>query len=376
MTTLLSLVMIVRDEAAALPAFLAHHGGLCDEVVVVDTGSSDGTPELARGGGATVLLVEWADDFAAARNAGLTAARGERVLLLDADERIAPADFAGVRAAAAAPPCAWLMEVRNYCAERSRLEWQPARGRYPAEEGPHAGYFVSRRVGLFPRRDDVRFRGRIHESVLPDCETAGLPLRALAAPVHHYGHVGAAEVARRRRATYERLAALKLAEAPDDPAALLEHATALLETGRAVEAEAHLERLAANGADLRPVTRGRYLLARLRREQARAPEAEALLLAATRDDAGFLFAWVELARLQAAAERWRDVFATLSRARGACGGDQPLLDLEEVVALARTGRVIEAAALAGRLAADCPRWPEIGALAAQLARLAGGAKGG
>ncbi|MBM4130590.1 glycosyltransferase [bacterium] len=370
MTRLLSLVMIVRDEAAALPAFLAHHRSLGDEVVVVDTGSRDDTVALARAGGAVVLSRDWDDDFAAARNTGLAAARGARLLLLDADERIAAADFAAVRAAAAEPPCAWLVEVRNYCAERSRLEWRPVRGRYPEEEGAHAGYFASRRVGLFPRRDDVRFRGRIHESVLPDCAAAGLPLRELAVPVHHYGHVASPEVARRRRATYERLAALKLTEAPDDPAAQLEHATALLEAGRATEAESHLERLAAGDGALRPVTRGRFLLARLWREQAQAPVAESLLRAATRDDPGFLFAWLELARLQAAGERWRDVFATLAAARAACGVDEPLLGREEVVALARTGRLAEAQALAAGLAAEFPRWPELGALAAGLARLA------
>lgn len=376
MTTLLSLVMIVRDEAAVLPGFLAHHAGLWDEAIVVDTGSSDGTPDLARAAGARVVAHRWRDDFAAARNEALSAASGERLLLLDADERIAVADFAAVRAAAAEPPCAWLMDVRNYCADRSHLEWRPVRGLYPGEEGAYAGYFVSRRVGLFPRREAIRFRGRIHESVLPACEAAGLPLRASAVPVHHFGYVGPAPAAARRRATYERLAALKLADEPDDPAALLEHATALLESGRVVEAEPHLEALAAQPGVLRPVARGRFLLARLRREQARPAEAEALLAAATRDDPGFLFTWVELARLQATGERWREVFATIAAARAACGGDEPLLDREELLALARSGRLAEAQALAARLAAACPRWPEVLALHEGLARIAAGRPAG
>lgn len=375
MTTLLSLVMIVRDEAAALPGFLAHHEGLWDEAVVVDTGSRDGTPDLARAAGARVVVDRWRDDFAAARNAALASAKGERLLLLDADERIAVPDFPAVRAAAAEPPGAWLMDVRNYCADRSHLEWRPARSQYPQEEAAHTGYFVSRRVGLFPRLETVRFRGRIHESVLPACEEAGLPLRRMGVPVHHYGYVGPADAAARRRATYERLAALKFAENPDDPAALLEQATALLESGRAGEADPLLEALAARHGHLRPVARGRYLLARLRREQARPAEAEALLAAATRDDPGFLFPWVELARLQAAGERWREVFATLVRARAACG-DEPLLDREELLALARSGRLVEARALAARLVAACPRWPEITAIHEGLARLAAGRPAG
>jgi hypothetical protein len=376
MTMLLSLVMIVRDEAAALPGFLAHHAGLYDEAVVVDTGSRDGTPDLARAADARVVTHRWRDDFAAARNAALAAAEGERLLLLDADERIAVSDFAAVRAAAAEPPCAWLMDVRNYCADRSHLEWRPAGGRYPQQEDAHTGYFVSRRVGLFPRLETIRFRGRIHESVLPACEEAGLPLRRLGVPVHHFGYVGPADVTARRRATYERLAALKHAEDPDDPAALLEHATALLESGRTIEAEPLLEALSARQGVLRPVARGRYLLARLRREQARPAEAEALLAAATREDPGFLFPWLELARIQAAGERWREVFATIAGARAACGGDEPLLDREEVLALARSGRLAEAQALAARLAAACPRWPEVTALHEGLARLATGRPAG
>lgn len=375
MSALLSLVMIVRDEEAALPGFLAHHAGLWDEAVIVDTGSADRSAAVARAGGARVIAVDWTDDFAAARNAGLEAATCRRALLLDADERIAAADFAAVRAAAAGPRCAWLMEARNYCAGRSHLEWRPVTGRYPDEEAGHDGYFASRRVGLFPLEAAIRFRGRLHESVLPACEEAGLPLRALPVPVHHYGYVGpgAEAAARRRRATAERLAALKLADDPGDPAALLEHATVLLEGGRAAEAEACLERLVSGPGALRPVARGRFLLGRLRREQGRAAEAAALLAACTRDDPGFLFGWLELVRLQAAGAQWREVFATLATARGAVGPGEPLLDREEMLALARTGRVAEALALATRLAATCPRWPEVVALRDRLAKVAAGA---
>jgi hypothetical protein len=374
--SLLALVMIVRDEAAVLPGFFRHHAGLWDEAVVVDTGSRDGTPAVAREAGARVLHAAWDDDFAAPRNLGLEAARAPVVLLLDADERVAARDFATVREAAAQPaPCAWLQETLNYCDERAHLEWRPVRGRYPLEEAGHTGYFSARRVGLFPRRDDVRFRGRIHETVLPDCERAGFPVRPLAVPVHHYGYVRSTAVDERRRGTYERLAARKLVEAPDDPAALLEHATALLEGGRAAEALAPLARLAAGDGRLRPVARGRYLLARLRREAGDPAAAGELLEAAVRDDPAFLFAWVERVRLLMVTERWREVAAALAAARAACGGDEPLLDREELVALVRTGRLDEARAVAARLATTCPAWPEIAALRDRLEAAGGGRTG-
>lgn len=369
--TMLSLVMIVRDAAALLPGFFAHHAGLWDEAVVVDTGSSDASAALAANAGARVLSHPWQDDFSAPRNTGLEAARGACVLLLDADEKIAAADFAAVRAAAADTASAWLQETINYCDERSHLEWRPVRGRYPAEEAGRTGYFQSRRVGLFPCRADLRFRGRIHESVLADCQAASLPVRQLAVPVHHYGYVLSRAVDERRRALYERLAARKLAEDAGDWSARLEYATALLEAGRLAEAAVHFEELAAGPGHLRPVARGRFLLGRLRREAGDLAAAGELLAAAVRDDPTFLFGWIEWLRLLAAQERWTAFFAALGDARAACGADEPLLDREEVVALVRTGQLAAARAGAGRLAAACPGWPEMAALSRRLDRVAG-----
>ena len=88
----LSLCMIVRDEIDCLDRCLASLRGTVDEVVIVDTGSTDGTLELARGRADRLAQLPWGDDFSAARNAALDLASGEWVLVLDADEsRGAPA---------------------------------------------------------------------------------------------------------------------------------------------------------------------------------------------------------------------------------------------------------------------------------------------
>lgn len=84
--TLLSACLIVKDEAELLSACLSSLNGLVDEVIVYDTGSTDGTQKLARDAGATVIEGYWDDDFGRARNAALEHCTGTWVLHIDADE--------------------------------------------------------------------------------------------------------------------------------------------------------------------------------------------------------------------------------------------------------------------------------------------------
>ena len=79
--------MIVRDEAANLPACLASVHDLVDEMIVVDTGSTDATKELAAQWGAKVFDFPWVDDFAAA-NGAIRHATGTWIFWLDADDRL------------------------------------------------------------------------------------------------------------------------------------------------------------------------------------------------------------------------------------------------------------------------------------------------
>ncbi|WP_040696259.1 tetratricopeptide repeat protein [Nodosilinea nodulosa] len=78
--------MIVKDEAATLARTLESVAGVANEIVVVDTGSADDTVAIAQSHGARVYSFAWGDDFAAARNASLSHATGDWVLVLDADE--------------------------------------------------------------------------------------------------------------------------------------------------------------------------------------------------------------------------------------------------------------------------------------------------
>ncbi|MBV9271488.1 MAG: glycosyltransferase family 2 protein, partial [Candidatus Eremiobacteraeota bacterium] len=96
--------MIVKNEERFLGKCLASAQGIVDEMIVVDTGSSDATIEIAKRFGARVEQREWRNDFAWARNEALKLATKRWILVLDADEELLPESceaFSALKTAAA-----------------------------------------------------------------------------------------------------------------------------------------------------------------------------------------------------------------------------------------------------------------------------------
>ena len=139
----LSAALIVRDEERFLDGCLRSLDGHVDEVVVVDTGSTDGSMEIARTHGVVLAERPWDDDFSAARNTALDLATGDWILYIDADERFSvQGDLRRVLDDPVA--VAALVRFRNrQCLTR---------------------YWETR---LFRNRPDIRFIGRIHETMVP-----------------------------------------------------------------------------------------------------------------------------------------------------------------------------------------------------------------
>ncbi|MFM7477225.1 MAG: glycosyltransferase family 2 protein, partial [Microcystis aeruginosa] len=87
----LSLCMIVKNEAENLRRCLDSVKGVVDEMIVMDTGSTDDTIAIAKSYGAIVPSYDWRGNFSDARNEALKYVTGDWILVLDADEELNPA---------------------------------------------------------------------------------------------------------------------------------------------------------------------------------------------------------------------------------------------------------------------------------------------
>jgi glycosyltransferase involved in cell wall biosynthesis len=140
--------MIAKNEERDIARCLESVRGLADEMIVVDTGSTDRTRAIATEYGAEVNPFDFHFvDFAAARNCAIGRARGEWILMLDADETLAPSAGAAIgKLAAEGPNAGYFLERVNQSSEAEKP-------------------FTDHVVRLFPNRPGIRYRGRVHETV-------------------------------------------------------------------------------------------------------------------------------------------------------------------------------------------------------------------
>jgi len=144
---LLSLAMMVKNEEEFLEDALRSAQGFCDELVVVDTGSTDRTVQIAQDLGAKVSHFPWCDDFSAARNETLRQASGKWVAILDADER-----FVGTQPHRIRP---LLSPGPNYPFQALMLNVTNTR----LDGSPISSFFS---VRIFPRDPRLGYTGRVH----------------------------------------------------------------------------------------------------------------------------------------------------------------------------------------------------------------------
>jgi glycosyltransferase involved in cell wall biosynthesis len=219
-----SLNMIVKNEAENIAAALDSVDDIMDEIVVCDTGSADATTEIVKTYGATVVSMEWQDDFSAARNAALAQSTGTWVLWMDADDRLKP-------------------ESRRHLADLIETA-QPHAAAFRVvniQDNSQGAHFMQ--VRLFPRINGARFERRIHEQISSSLGRLGVPyMEHHSIVIFHAGYNDPATNRKKARRNKPLIMA-EIAENPQSPVLLLSLADCHMILGESKEALAAYERL-------------------------------------------------------------------------------------------------------------------------------------
>lgn len=236
---LISLCMIVKNEEAVLPSCLQSVHPVVDEMIVVDTGSTDSTPDIARSFGAKVIVHPWNDNFAEARNVSLEKAKGQWILVMDADELLTDQSQDKMRETVSATKAdALSIVIRN-----------------PNPAGELQTYSDFALTRLFRNNDQFKYEGMIHEQIRPSIEKAGGTIEESDLIIFHKGYAGETVQGGDSRAQRNlQLLEAAVRERPGDPYLLYQVGATYKQMGQNQKAEEHLKK--AEQAD-----GGRVLLA-------------------------------------------------------------------------------------------------------------------
>ncbi len=221
-----SLCLIAKNESTNLPACLASVADLVDEMVVVDTGSTDQTREVARELGARVFDFVWQDDFAAARNESIRHATGDWIFWLDADERLDEVNRQKVRAV--------LVSLRDD--NRTFVMKQRS-----AIDSAQSEVSVFEQARLFRNLPEIRWCYRVHEQILPALERLGSRPCFTDVVIDHLGYEDPAHYHRKQQRNLQ-LLLRQDAEHPNDSLTQFNLGLTFLALGQKVEARVHCRR--------------------------------------------------------------------------------------------------------------------------------------
>jgi GT2 family glycosyltransferase/tetratricopeptide (TPR) repeat protein len=229
-TVTISLCMIVRDNERTIAACLESIRPWVDEMIVVDTGSVDRTPDIAAQLGAKVFHFPWCDDFSAARNESLRHAKGEWILWMDSDDTIDASNGRQLRELVSTSIASDVLGI----VMQVHCPGPPGESRSELTVVDH--------VKVLRSRSDLRFEGRIHEQVLPAIRRAGgRELWTQLFVVHSgYDHSDTGQQHKRERDL--RLLHLELEERPEHPFTLFNLGMTYTHIGQHREAVDYLRR--------------------------------------------------------------------------------------------------------------------------------------
>lgn len=166
----ISLCMIIKNEEKYLTECFESVKNVVDEIIVVDTGSTDNSIDIAKNYNAKIFSFEWTKDFSAARNYSIAQASGDWILYLDADERLDQSSIGELKKLThAKQKVAYNCIVRNLDSEVSRDNSML----YPR---------------LFPNNEEIQFSGKVHEQITPSLKEKGIEILSSNILIIHVGY--------------------------------------------------------------------------------------------------------------------------------------------------------------------------------------------
>lgn len=197
--------MIVKNEENNLRQALSWGREAMWEQIVVDTGSTDRTVEIAKEMGAKVFHFTWIDDFSAAKNYAIDQAGGDWIAFLDADEHL------DEKAAKNLPGLLLELDSSPFLALVSQWINLDANGYY---------FYGGNQIRFFRNRADIRYKGRVHEALKKNgksLEPDDLINVGEELALYHTGYAKPrAESGKKKGELYLRLILKELDENPDD----------------------------------------------------------------------------------------------------------------------------------------------------------------
>jgi hypothetical protein len=192
----LSVIMLTRDSALTVrEALKSIDRSVFDEVVVVDTGSTDNTIEIAEGCGADVWCYQWEEDFSGPLNFALSAATGDFVFRLDSDEVINPETYPVLEDLVRQPSASYLAHIFS-----------------TITRGNSQTSLESTMVRFFPRTTPIVYGGTIHENIA----IQQMGVRDSGISITHYGYSDP-EVERKKQYRNKVILERELEKNPEDP---------------------------------------------------------------------------------------------------------------------------------------------------------------
>jgi glycosyltransferase involved in cell wall biosynthesis len=216
----ISLCMIVKNEVDWVGKCLASARNLADEMIVVDTGSTDDTKRVASEMGAKVFDFEWNNNFSDARNFSLSKATKKWILVLDADDVISERDVDAIKSLTRNKHYdGFSFLMRNYTNNDRVVNFMPIPdGDAYGESRGWKGWDLTRCVRMFRNLPDIRFERDIHEVVDYTILNSGGKILKVNIPIHHLGEAkSGTQAPGKRESLYSRITRKRLESYPDDP---------------------------------------------------------------------------------------------------------------------------------------------------------------